>query len=82
MNMKNDEKISIIIPVFNTSRFLEECVVSLEKQNYSNFEVILVNDGSKDDSLEICQRLASLYSNIVILDQKTRGFNCAKKWSA
>lgn len=77
--MNNDEKISIIVPVFNTSRFLEECVVSLEMQNYSNFEVILVNDGSNDDSLKICQRLASLYSNIVILDQKNQGASIARK---
>lgn len=79
MNMNVDEKISIIVPVFNASQFIEECVLSLEKQNYPNFEIILVNDGSEDDSLIICQKLASLYSNIVIIDQKNQGVSDARK---
>lgn len=47
-----NKKISIIVPIYNTSRFLDECINSILKQTYKNLEIILVNDGSTDDSLK------------------------------
>ena len=46
-------KVSIIIPVYNTEKFLNRCVDSVINQKFNNFEIILVNDGSKDNSLKI-----------------------------
>mgnify|MGYP000893135571 FL=1 len=48
--------ISIIVPVYNVEEYLEECLESIQNQTYTNFEVILVNDGSTDASKEICER--------------------------
>ena len=48
--------ISVIIPVYNVERYLEECLNSLQHQTYTDIEVILVNDGSTDNSKTICER--------------------------
>lgn len=61
-----NEKISIIVPVYNAEKTLKECINSLIKQTYSNIEIILVNDGSKDDSLKICKELAERDSRNVL----------------
>ena len=49
-----DELISVIVPIYNTEKYLVECVESIRKQTYSNIEIILVDDGSTDASIEIC----------------------------
>ena len=49
-----DSLISIVIPIYNAEKYLEECLNSIKNQTYKNFEVIMVNDGSKDDSETIC----------------------------
>lgn len=51
-----DSLISIVIPIYNAEKYLEECLNSIKNQTYKNFEVIMVNDGSKDDSETICKR--------------------------
>ena len=48
-------KVSIIIPVYNTEKFLNRCVDSVINQKFNNFEIILVNNGSKYNSLKICR---------------------------
>ena len=50
-----EEKISIIVPVFNMENYLNRCVKSIINQTYSNLEILLINDGSTDSSLELCQ---------------------------
>lgn len=62
------ELISIIVPVYNVAPYLEECVSSLSKQTYKNIEIILVNDCSKDNSLEICKKLANADSRIIVIN--------------
>ncbi len=47
-------KISIIIPIYNSEKYLTHCLDSILKQTYQDFEVILVNDGSTDNSAKIC----------------------------
>jgi hypothetical protein len=47
-------KISIIVPIYNTEKYLERCLQSLINQDYKNIEIILINDGSNDKSISIC----------------------------
>ena len=53
-----DEWISVIVPIYNTEKYLVECVESLRKTNVFNIEIILVDDGSTDASIEICDEFA------------------------
>lgn len=65
--------ISIIIPIYNTSEYLEECIKSIINQTYKDFEIILINDGSTDNSLSICQYYESHDNRIRLLNQKNSG---------
>ena len=58
--MKSDSLISIVIPIYNAEKYLEECIESVINQTYSNIEIILVNDGSTDRSAEICNTFAEM----------------------
>lgn len=75
--MKN-EKVSIIVPVYNAEKCLGYTITSILKQTYKNIEVILVNDGSKDDSLTICQNYAAIDNRIKILDIPNGGVSNAR----
>ena len=55
--MNSNKLVSIIVPIYNVEKYLEKCVCSILNQDYNNLEVILVNDGSTDESLKICERL-------------------------
>ena len=57
--------ISVIVPVYNVERYLEECLNSIQNQTYTDIEVILVNDGSTDDSAVICENIVS---RIIVLN--------------
>jgi glycosyltransferase involved in cell wall biosynthesis len=77
---KNDGKealISIIVPVYNVEDYVEECIKSLIDQTYSNTEIILVNDGSTDRSLEICQKYSS-NKKIKVITQNNKGLSGAR----
>ena len=64
-------KVSIIIPVYNAAPYLNKCIETALHQTYSNIEVILINDGSKDNSLEICKEYAAADSRIKVIDRKS-----------
>ncbi len=64
------ELISIIVPVYNVAQYIEECVGSLTRQTYKNIEIILINDCSKDNSLEICQKLADKDARIKVINNE------------
>ena len=65
--------ISIIVPVYNTEKYIERCLDSIMKQDYPNFEVILVNDGSTDESGIIIQKYKEKYKNISYIKQENKG---------
>lgn len=67
-----DELISVIVPIYNTGKYLVECVESLRKQTYSNIEIILVDDGSTDASIEICDEFAEKDSRIRVFHKKMK----------
>ena len=70
--------ISIIIPVYNVENYLEECLNSVQNQTYTNIEVILVNDGSTDNSKRICERYCQEDSRFHLLNQENQGQSVAR----
>lgn len=68
-----DELISIIIPVYNTQTYLEECLNSVINQTYNNLQVIIINDGSTDGSEDICKRFQEKDNRIEYFYQKNQG---------
>ena len=66
-------KYSIIIPIYNMEKYLKECLDSVVKNKREDLEVILVNDGSTDSSLNICKYYEKNYNNIIIIDKKNSG---------
>ncbi len=69
---------SIIIPVYNVEQYLKTCLDTVIAQNYSDFEVICVNDGSTDGSKSILDEYAAKYSNISIINQENKGLSAAR----
>lgn len=72
------EKISIIVPVYNSSKYLRKCIESIIGQTYENLEIILVNDGSKDDSGTICDEYAEQDERIIVIHQQNMGASIAR----
>lgn len=70
--------ISIIIPVFNSAKYLRRCIESVKKQSYSRWELILVNDGSTDESGSICEEFSKSDSRIRVLHKSNGGVSSAR----
>lgn len=70
--------VSIIIPLYNAEKYIQLCLSSALKQTYSNIEIILVNDGSTDKSLNICQELQKEDKRIRIINQENKGASIAR----
>lgn len=68
-----DIKFYILIPVYNVEKYVEKCVLSAVNQNYSNYEILLVDDGSKDNSGKICDEFSEKYNNIHVIHQENKG---------
>lgn len=71
-------KISIIVPVYNIEQYVERCLLSLLAQTYKNIEIIVVIDGSKDTSYEICQKIAKMDDRIKLIVQENKGVSAAR----
>lgn len=71
-------KISIIVPIYNVESYLDACIASIVNQDYKNLEIILVNDGSPDNSLEIATQWAEKDSRIIIINKKNGGLSSAR----
>jgi glycosyltransferase involved in cell wall biosynthesis len=74
----NIPEISVIVPVYNAQDSLRQCVDSILSQSILNIEVILVDDGSSDDSPQICDDYASLDSRITVIHQVNKGVSAAR----
>lgn len=70
--------VSIIVPVFNVEKYLSRCVISLLNQTYSNVEIILVDDGSTDNSGRICDEFANSHSTVFSIHKKNGGLSSAR----
>ena len=71
--------VSIIVPVYNTAEYVEECIQSILSQSYKNIELILVNDGSTDGSGEICRRYSQKH-NVIYVEQENAGAQAAREY--
>lgn len=81
MNMPQvnfNQKVSIIVPVYNAEKWLSRCIQSIIDQTYKNLEIILVNDGSSDNSLQICNKYSTLDNRIKIIDKRNGGASSAR----
>lgn len=70
--------LSIIIPVYNVEKYLSRCLQSIVEQTFKEFEVILINDGSKDNSKEICEEFCLHDSRFKLINQENKGAGCAR----
>lgn len=70
--------LSVIVPSYNVEKYLVECVNSIRDSTYSNKEIILVNDGSTDNTPELCEQLADKYSDVHVVHQENRGLGPAR----
>lgn len=73
-----EDLISIIVPIYNSEKTLERCIKALMSQTYNNIEIILVNDGSEDDSLNICEKYKKEDSRIVVVNKLNGGVSAAR----
>ena len=72
-------KISVIVPIYNMEQYLKECLNSIEKQTiFDDIEVILVNDGSTDKSLEIIENFSNKHKNTLVINQENQGVSAAR----
>ena len=71
-------KFSIVVPVYNVEHYLEQCLESLQAQNYGDYEVICVNDGSTDSSRDILTEWESRLPQMRVIDRENGGLSAAR----
>lgn len=71
-------KYSVIVPVYNAEKYIERCVFSILEQEFDDFELILIDDGSTDSSLQICQHFAANDQRVIVLQQQNAGVSAAR----
>lgn len=76
--MLKNELITVVIPVYNTQKYLKKCVDSFVNQTYKNIEIILVDDGSTDKSPQMCDEYAKSDSRIIVIHKKNGGLSDAR----
>lgn len=78
MNKFMNPQISVIVPVYNVQKYLKRCVDSILAQTFENFELLLVDDGSKDDSYSTCMMLSGVDDRIKVWHQENKGVSAAR----
>lgn len=73
-----DPKLAVIVPAYNVSQYLEDCVKSIVNQSYTNWEMVIINDGSVDATGSIADQLASTDGRITVIHQENRGLGAAR----
>jgi glycosyltransferase involved in cell wall biosynthesis len=73
-----DPLISIVVPIYNVEKYLPKCIESILNQTYTNFELILVNDGSPDNSRQICEEYARRDDRIRVINKENGGLSSAR----
>lgn len=80
MNMKVEKMVSIIIPVYNSEKYIECCLQSVFAQTYTNYEVIIVDDGSTDKTISIINRIVKRKEHVVLLRKPNGGVSSARNF--
>ncbi len=73
-----EELISVIIPIYKTEQYLRKCIESILQQTYTNLELVLVNDGSPDNSLQVCMEYAKREVRITVVNKQNGGLSSAR----
>ena len=73
-------RFSIIVPVYNVEKYLSKCIQSLIDQDYNDYEILLIDDGSTDKSGIICEQYAKKYENIYVFHKKNGGLSDARNY--
>jgi glycosyltransferase involved in cell wall biosynthesis len=76
--MEKTAKVTVIVPVYNVEKYLRKCLNSLINQTYKNLEIIVINDGSTDNSADICDEFAVKDSRVLVIHQKNSGVSVAR----
>ena len=76
--MNKTPLISVIVPAYNAEKTIEKCVNSILKSTYNNIEVVVVNDGSSDNTWDVCKRLNKEDNRVIILNKKNGGVSVAR----
>lgn len=74
------EKIAVIIPVYNVEEYIEKCINSVKNQTYTNFEAIIVNDGTKDASIEVAKKIVAGDERFIFLTKENGGLSSARNY--
>lgn len=74
----NNPKVSVIVPVYNVEKLLQRCIDSILAQTFTDFELLLIDDGSKDKSGEICDEYAAKDSRIRVFHKQNGGVSTAR----
>ena len=78
--MIKDKKIDIIVPVYNTEEYLARCLNSILSQKFDDYNVILIDDGSRDNSGDICEKYSSKYNNVFTYHTSNHGLAAARNY--
>ena len=76
--MRQDELISVIVPVYNVEKYIDKCIKSIISQDYTNLEIWLVDDGSTDSSGEVCDKYAESDQRIIVIHKDNGGLSDAR----
>lgn len=72
--------ITVIVPIYNAEKTLDKCIKSIINQSYKNLEIILIDDGSKDNSLDICNRYKEIDNRIVVIHKSNSGVSATRNY--
>ena len=78
-DISTNPKVSVIIPLYNQEKYFGKCIRSICNQTYKNLEIIVINDGSTDNSLSIAQKWAQKDCRIIVIDKKNEGTAFARR---
>lgn len=70
--------VSVVVPIYNAEKYLARCIESIRSQTYDNIEIILINDGSTDSSLYICNHFSSIDKRITVIDKENEGVSITR----